>query len=73
MDGVITVKFIGSGKVLETTILSKSCKGFTKMQAKKAIYLQSYDKWNSIHRCGLNYKGSSPTMEIAGAEKIFKQ
>ena len=73
MDEVITAKFVGSGKVFETKILSKSCKGCTKIQEIKTIYLQSSNKWNSIHRCVLYYKGSSPTMETAGAEKMFKQ
>ena len=73
MDGIITAIFIGSGKVLETTIISTSCKGCTKIQAIKAIALQSRDKWNSTHRCSLNYRGSSQAMETAGVEKIFKQ
>ena len=73
MDGIITAIFTGSEKVLETKILSKSCKGCTKIQAIKAIDLQSCDKWNSTHRCSLNYRGSSPAMETAGAEKVFKQ
>ena len=35
----------------------------------KAIYPQAYDKWNTAHKCGLNYKGFSPAMEITSAEK----
>ena len=66
LNGVIS-------KVLDTAVLSKNCKACTKMQAVKAIDPQAYHKWNAAHKCGLNYKGSSPAMKTVGAEKIFKQ
>ena len=73
LNGVITAIFIDSGKVLDTAVLSKSCKGYTRMQAIKAKDPHAYDKQNAAHKCSLNNKGLSPTMEKVGAEKIFKQ
>ena len=73
LNGVMKSMSIDSGNILVTAILSKICKGCTKMQAIKAIDPLLYDKWNAAHKCGLNYKDSSPAMETVGAEKIFKQ
>ena len=73
LNGVTTDISIDSGKVLDTAILSKSCKGCTRMQAINAKDPHPYDKWNAAHKCTLNYKDSSSAMEKVGAEKIFKQ
>ena len=73
LNGFITAISIDSGKVFDTAILSKSCKGCTRMQTIKAKDSHAYDKWNAAHKCSLNYKGSSLAMEEVGAEKIFKQ
>ena len=69
---VITAKSIDNEKVLDTTILSKSCKGYTKMQTIEAIDPEACDKWNAAHKCGLNYKCSSLTMKTEGVQKICK-
>lgn len=73
MNGVVTAISVDNGKVLDTAILSKNCKGCTRMQHMKSTNPQAYDAWYANHNCGLNHKGSSPAMETAGAEKIFKQ
>ena len=73
MDVLSIAISIDGRKVLDTAILSKNCKGYTKMQVIKAIDPQAYDKWNAAHKCGLNYKGSSSAVEKVGAEKIFQQ
>ena len=72
LNGITIATSIDSGKVFDTAILSKSCKGYTKMQAIKAIDLHAYDKCNAAHKCSLNYKGWSPAMEKVDAEKIFR-
>lgn len=41
------------------------------MQAIEAIDPQACDKWNVAHKCGLNYKCSSLTMETVGVQKMF--
>ena len=73
LNGVVTAISIDSGKVLDTEILSKSCRSCTRMQTTKAIDPQVYDKWSAAHKCSLNYKGSSAPMEKVGTEKIFSQ
>ena len=73
LNGVTTGISIDSGKLLDTVILSKSCKSYTKMQPIKAKDPHSHDKWNQAHKCSLNCKDSSPAMEKVTAEKIFKQ
>ena len=75
MNGIITAISIESGKVLDTAILSKNCKGCTRMEPVRSSEPQSYEIWYAKHKpvCGLNHKGSSPAMETAGAEKIFSR
>ena len=63
MNGVVTAISIDSGKVLDTAILSKNCKGCTNMQSVKSVDPNRYERWYAMHKCGLNYKGSSPAME----------
>lgn len=69
--GVITAISIDSGKVLDTAILSKSCKGCTRMEKIAKINPNRYQLWKASHKCNLNYEGSSPAMECAGATTIF--
>ena len=56
LTGVITSVSIDHGKVLDTVLLSKKCKGCTKMQAITAIDPQAYEKWNAAYSCSLDYK-----------------
>ena len=69
--GIVTAISIDSGKVLDVTILSKSCKGCTSMKKIISSDLASYETWKLSHNCNLNYTGSSPGMETAGATKAF--
>ena len=73
LNGVITAISIDSGKALDVAILSKSCKGCTRMQGVEKSDPQQFDSWKASHRCNLNYKGSSPGMEKLGAQKIFQR
>ena len=56
LNGGITAVSIDKGKFLDTIILFKSCKGCTRMQTIKDKDPHAYDKWNSAHKCSLNYK-----------------
>ena len=73
LNGELRTISVVSGKVLDRAILSKSYKGFTRMQTIKLKDPHVCDKWNAAHKCSFNYKGSSTAMEKMGAEKIFKQ
>ena len=72
MNGVITAISVDSGKVLDTAILSKNCKGCTRMKSVKTSDPQAYEAWHASHKCSLNFKGSSPAMETEGTKHIFK-
>lgn len=71
--GVITAISVDIGKVLDVAILSKSCKGCTKMKKVVKSNPKLYERWKLTHRCNLNHKGSSPAMEQAGAKLIFER
>lgn len=71
MNGVITAISIDNGKVLDTAIMSKNCKGCVNMQSVKTSDPQKYEVWKASHNCGLNYRGSSPAMEKEGTLKIY--
>ena len=44
MNGVVTAISIDSGKVLDTAILSKNCKGCTNMQSVKSVDPNRYER-----------------------------
>ena len=78
LNDVIAAISAESEKFLDTETLSKSCKGYTRMQAIKAIDPHACDKWNTARKCSLNYQGLPPakgfsTVKKVGAQKIFKQ
>ena len=72
MNGVITAISVDNGKVLDVSILSKSCKGCVMANVLKSDP-KRYEEWKATHKCSLNYTGSSPNMEKVGAENIFKR
>ena len=65
--GVVTAISVDNGKVLDCTILSKSCKGCLSMEPIKKSDPERYEVWKANHECNLNYSGSSPNMEKVGA------
>ena len=69
--GVMKAISIDNGKVLDVAILCKSWKGWTSMKKIASSDPTRYDTWKLSHNCNLNYPGSSPGMETAGATKIF--
>ena len=67
MNGVITAIYVDSGKVLDVSILSKSCEGCVRMKPVKKSDHERYKLWKASHKCSLNYTGPSPIMEKYGA------
>lgn len=59
--GVVTAISVDSGKVLDVSIMSKSCKACTSMSSVKKTDPERYERWHASHKdqCNLNYQGSS--------------
>ena len=64
---------VDSGKILDTEIMSRKCKGCVMMGDCKINDPIRYEDWHASHDCGLNYKGSAPNMEEAGSVSIFQR
>ena len=71
MNGVVTAISVDSGKVVDVSILSKSCKGCVRMKPVEKSDRARYELWKASHKCSLNYTGSSPNMEKVGAQTMF--
>ena len=71
--GVVTAISVEEGKVLDCVILSKSCKGCTRMESIRKSDPLQFKRWQTSHKCNLNYHGSSPNMEKVGAIKIYER
>ena len=72
-DGCVIVMSIDTGKVLNAEPLTKVCK---KCQLHSHLDKDSeeYHRWRAEHNnCKANYKGSAPTMESEGADRIFRR
>ena len=69
LNDVIAVISTESEKFLDTETLSKSCKGYTRMQAIKAIDPHACDKWNTARKCSLNYQGLPLAKGFSDSEK----
>ena len=62
-NGVVAAISVDTGKVLDVAIMSKSCKGCTKMRSIAKSNPKQYEHWKASHTCNQNYVGSSPNME----------
>ena len=71
--GVVTAISVDTGKVLDSVVLSKSCKGCISMEQVRKSDPERFERWKTNHKCNLNYHGSSPNMEKVGAVKIFQR
>ena len=72
-NGVVTAISIDTGKVLDSEIMCRCCKGCTKMQSFRKTNPKHFEIWRASHKCSLNYRGSAPNMEKIGAVKIFER
>ena len=74
LNGVVTAISMENGKVLDYEVLSKSCKGCQIMSSKDKSSLE-YKQWEVTHqpKCKKTHDGSAPSMEPAGAIRIFQR
>ena len=75
LDGVVVTISVSSGKVLDCQVLSRTCKSCNMHSSLQQTNKEEYEKWKikHINDCKLNHKGSSPSMENAGAVSIFSR
>lgn len=73
MNGVVTVISIDNGKILDTEAMSRRCKACSLREDDIKNDPESYNLWRESHICSINYEGSAPSMEPAGALRIFKR
>ena len=58
-----------TGKVIDLEVISKTCHQCSQMQAR--LDKESFDEWIAEHECGGSYKGSSPSMEMECAKRMW--
>lgn len=75
LNGVGTIISVDTGKILDTTILSRYCKTCAVNENMKTEKPDEYENWWVKHEenCQLNHTGSSSSMETAGAVQIFSR
>ena len=73
LNRVVTAISVDSGKVLDSAILSKSCKGCTNITSFEKTNPDQFNLLKASNNCQLNYHGSSPNMEKVGAIKFFNR
>ena len=73
MNGCVTTISIDTGRVLDVEAMSRFCKQcqvYERLEKTSDAYL----KWKADHlNCKADFKGSAPSMEPEGAERIFKR
>ncbi len=72
--GVVVVASWKTGQVLDVEVLSKHCASCTQ-RTEEDKDSDEYQAWWAKHKdsCSINYEGSSPAMECAGALRIWKR
>lgn len=73
LNGVVAAVSVSTGKVIDVEIMSRHCKACIVHESLKSRNPLDYDIWKNEHEkhCNLNYVGSAPGMEAAGAKNIF--
>ena len=71
INGVVVAISTENGKVLDTSVLSKQCKGCQAWS--KCKNSPKYDNWKANHVCQMNHEKSSGSMEGAGAVLIWNR
>ena len=56
LNGVVTAISVESGKILDSEIMSRKCKGCVIIQDLETTDSTRYEDWKVPHECGLNYK-----------------
>ena len=73
LNGCFTAMSLDSGKIIDTEIMSRYCKGCKNHEKIKKTNPDKFEKWQANHVCKLNHSGSAGGMEITGATRIFKR
>ena len=71
LNGVVVAVSKENGKVVDTAVMSKQCKGCQLWSKMKND--ERYNDWKLNHDCQANHNKSSGAMEGAGAVEIFKR
>lgn len=69
LNGFVTLVAKETGKCLDFRVLTKKCKACTHWERRKGTV--AYDDFKANHKCPLNHKGSSGSMESKGLVECF--
>ena len=72
MNGVVNVISVNNGKILDSEPMSR-CKACAIKRIDNNNDHLAFKLWRESHECKINHEGSAPSMEPAGALKIFQR
>ena len=76
LTGVVFVISVDTGEVLDYHVVSKSCQKCS-LKKSKCKTDEEFEEWEVEHvfsgECDINFHGSSPAMEMEGAEILWKR
>jgi hypothetical protein len=73
LNGSFTAISVDSGKIIDTEVMSRYCKGCKSKAVLKKTDKIAYDLWFEKHECNINHIGSAGAMEVNGATRIFSR
>ena len=73
MNGVVTVISVDNRKILDSEPMSRRCKACAIKIIENNNDPLAFKLWRESHECKINYESSAPSMEPAGALKIFQR
>ena len=75
MNGVVTAISIDTGKIIDIESMSRYCRQCFVIGRSMEDDQEAFSAWQESHKlnCRLNYSGSAPSMEPAGAKRIFER
>ena len=73
LNGSFTGISLDTGKVVDTEVMSRYCKGCKLKEPLQHINKAAFEKWQRTHKCKMNHSGSAAAMEITGAKAIFSR
>ena len=73
LNGSFTSISVDTGKIIDTEVMSRYCKGCKSKEKLKNTNKSAYETWRLNHKCRLNHTGSAGAMEVTGAKEIFSR
>ena len=73
LNGSFTSISLDTGKIIDTEVMSRYCKGCKSKENLKKNDELAYATWFENHNCKLNHVGSAGSMEVNGAKRIFSR